>query len=205
MRQYLPKDNSSPCSTPHCTVLLPATHDTASAFVAVPVQGEDSIFLSSGTCSLIGVERNAPDCREISRVHNFTNEGGYNGTIRYLKNIMGLWMIQSVKKELGNQYSPVLFPDGIGVVGWMVPGGSEIAKATACLMRQYDVAIWAHGIFCSGEDFDLTFGLMDTVEKSAEILVKVLSMGGKRQSITPQNFKDLACAFSVTLPENCLK
>ena len=73
------------------------------------------------------------------------------------------------------------------------------------LMKKYDVAVWAHhGIFCSGEDFDQTFGLMDTVEKSAEILVKVLSMGGKRQTITAQNFRDLAKDFKVTLPERFL-
>ncbi len=72
---------------------------------------------------------------------------------------------------------PVVFPDGVGVVGWMVPGGRDIAVATSELMKKYDVAIWAHhGMFCSGEDFDLTFGLMHTVEKSAEILVKVLSI-----------------------------
>lgn len=100
---------------------------------------------------------------------------------------------------------PVVFPDGVGVVPWMVPGGRDIALATAELMKKYDVAVWAHhGIFCSGEDFDQTFGLMDTVEKSAEILVKVLSMGGKRQTITAQNFRDLAKDFKVTLPERFL-
>ena len=72
---------------------------------------------------------------------------------------------------------PVVFPDGVGVIGWMVPGGREIAIKTAELMKKYDVVIWAHhGMFCSGEDFDLTFGLLHTVEKSAEILVKILSM-----------------------------
>lgn len=101
---------------------------------------------------------------------------------------------------------PVVFPDGIGVVGWMVPGGREIAVATSELMKKYDVAVWAHhGLFCSGEDFDLTFGLMHTVEKSAEILVKVLSMRpDKLQTITPQNFRDLAVDFGVTLPERFL-
>ncbi|MCM1107094.1 MAG: rhamnulose-1-phosphate aldolase [Blautia sp.] len=101
---------------------------------------------------------------------------------------------------------PVVFPDGIGVVGWMVPGGRDIAVATSELMKQYDVAVWAHhGMFASGEDFDLTFGLMHTVEKSAEILVKMLSMRPEKlQSITPQNFRDLAKDFSVTLPEKFL-
>lgn len=101
---------------------------------------------------------------------------------------------------------PVVFPDGIGVVGWMVPGGREIAVATSKLMRKYDLAVWAHhGLFASGEDFDLTFGLMHTVEKSAEILVKVLSIRpDKLQTITPQNFRDLAVDFGVTLPEEFL-
>ncbi|MCC8066599.1 MAG: rhamnulose-1-phosphate aldolase [Clostridiales bacterium] len=102
---------------------------------------------------------------------------------------------------------PVVFPDGIGVVPWMVPGGRDIAVATSELMKQYDVAIWAHhGMFCSGEDFDLTFGLMHTVEKSAEILVKVYSMTGgtKRQTIQPDEFRHLAKDFKVTLPEKFL-
>ena len=101
---------------------------------------------------------------------------------------------------------PVVFPGGIGVVPWMVPGGREIAVATSELMKQYDVAIWAHhGMFAAGEDFDLTFGLMHTVEKSAEILVKVRSMTDqKRQTITPDQFRHLAVDFGVTLPEKFL-
>ena len=101
---------------------------------------------------------------------------------------------------------PVVFPDGVGVVGWMVPGGREIAIKTAELMQKYDVVIWAHhGMFCSGEDFDLTFGLLHTVEKSAEILVKILSMTpNKLQTITPDNFRSLAKDFKVSLPEEFL-
>lgn len=101
---------------------------------------------------------------------------------------------------------PVVFPDGIGVVEWMVPGGREIAVATSKLMEKYDVAIWAHhGMFCSGEDFDLTFGLMHTVEKAAEILVKMLSIRpNKLQTITADDFRNLAKDFQVTLPEKFL-
>lgn len=101
---------------------------------------------------------------------------------------------------------PVVFPDGIGVVPWMVPGGREIAAATSELMKKYDVAIWAHhGMFAAGEDFDLTFGLMHTVEKSAEILVKVRSMcPEKLQTIEPDDFRSLAKDFKVTLPEKFL-
>ena len=101
---------------------------------------------------------------------------------------------------------PVVFPEGVGVVPWMVPGGRDIAVATSELMKKYNLAIWAHhGMFASGEDFDLTFGLMYTAEKSAEILVKMLSMQpNKRQTITPDNFRDLAKAFNVILPEEFL-
>lgn len=102
---------------------------------------------------------------------------------------------------------PVVFPDGIGVVPWMVPGGEQIALATSHLIEQYDVAIWAHhGMFVTGETFDLAFGLMHTVEKSAEILVKVLSIrSDKLQTITTDNFRQLAKDFNVTLPEKFLQ
>lgn len=83
-----------------CKVVLPATHDTGSAVMAVPTNQEDTIYISSGTWSLMGTERMQADCSEQSMEHNFTNEGGYDYRFRYLKNIMGLWMIQSVKKEL---------------------------------------------------------------------------------------------------------
>ena len=67
----------------------------------------------------------------------------------------------------------------------MVPGGRKIAVETSKLMAKHDLVIWAHhGMFAAGEDFDLTFGLMHTAEKSAEILVKMLSMQpNKRQTM----------------------
>ncbi|MBO4352356.1 MAG: rhamnulokinase, partial [Eggerthellaceae bacterium] len=83
-----------------CEVILPATHDTGSAFLAVPAQDENAVYLSSGTWSLLGVENRDPITTEESRLHNFTNEGGYQKRFRYLKNIMGLWMIQSIRREL---------------------------------------------------------------------------------------------------------
>lgn len=66
-------------------------------------QETDILYISSGTWSLLGTELPAADCSMRSRAHNFTNEGGYGGSFRYLKNIMGLWMIQSVKKEIGGE------------------------------------------------------------------------------------------------------
>lgn len=86
-----------------CEVLLPATHDTGSAFLAVPARDERAVYLSSGTWSLLGVENAAPITTPASRTQNFTNEGGYQYRFRYLKNIMGLWMIQSIRRELNGE------------------------------------------------------------------------------------------------------
>ncbi len=83
-----------------CTVVLPATHDTGSAVAAVPTQSDEALYISSGTWSLMGCELKAADTSEESRKRNLTNEGGYDHRFRYLKNIMGLWMIQSAKQEL---------------------------------------------------------------------------------------------------------
>jgi len=87
-----------------CEVLLPCTHDTACAVVSAPID-ENSIFLSSGTWSIIGTELSEPICTEKSRLSNLSNEGGYNYRFRYLKNIMGLWIIQSIKKDYHDKYS----------------------------------------------------------------------------------------------------
>ncbi len=83
-----------------CKVVLPATHDTGSAVVSVPSVSDDALYISSGTWSLMGCELKEADCSVESMKCNFTNEGGYDLRYRYLKNIMGLWMLQSVRKEL---------------------------------------------------------------------------------------------------------
>ncbi len=84
----------------NASVILPATHDTGSAFLAVPARDDRAVYLSSGTWSLLGVENEEPITTEASRLQNFTNEGGAWYRFRYLKNIMGLWMIQSIRREL---------------------------------------------------------------------------------------------------------
>lgn len=128
-------------------------------------------------------------------------------------NIIALTFVLPLKDEIFTRdlwemmtECPVIFPEGVGVIEWMVPGGSEIGLKTAELMKKYNVVIWAHhGMFAAGTDFDQTFGLMHTVEKAAEILVKVQSMGGQMlQTITSQDFRDLANAFNVNLCEKFL-
>ncbi|MBO5953044.1 MAG: rhamnulokinase [Oscillospiraceae bacterium] len=87
-----------------CQVILPGAHDTASAVLSVPTN-EKTVYISSGTWSLMGVELTQANCTEESRCAGFTNEGGYNGRYRYLRNLMGMWMIQSVRKEMNDAYT----------------------------------------------------------------------------------------------------
>ena len=102
----------------------------------------------------------------------------------------------------------VVFPGGVGVVPWMVPGGTDIAKATCVEMEKYDAAIWAfHGLFVSGPSLDIAFGLMHTIEKAAQIasIAMAASPTGKpRQVITDDNLRDMGKEFGVELNEDVL-
>lgn len=102
---------------------------------------------------------------------------------------------------------PVVFPGGVGVVPWMVPGGSDIALATSQLMKEFDAAVWAHhGLFASGPDFDTAFGLMHTIEKAAQIYILALSAGQGKilQTIGDDQLRAIAKDFGVTLREEFL-
>jgi rhamnulokinase len=80
-------------------VVLPPAHDTASAVVGAPLDEAGSLFISSGTWSLVGVEIPHPVVNERSRRENLTNEGGYAGTVRLLRNVMGLWILQNCRRQ----------------------------------------------------------------------------------------------------------
>ncbi|MBR2717133.1 MAG: rhamnulose-1-phosphate aldolase [Oscillospiraceae bacterium] len=103
---------------------------------------------------------------------------------------------------------PMVFPNGVGVVEWMVPGGPEIAEATRQAMAQYDAVVWAHhGLFTSGPDFDSAFGLMHTIEKAAQIRVLALSagQGQLRQVIPDDGLRRVAEAYGHQLNESLLR
>ena len=91
-------------------VVLPATHDTASAVLSAPIESGQT-YISSGTWSLLGVEQTEAHTDEASRLANYSNEGSINFGFRYQKNIMGLWMLQCIRKELGD----ISFPDLISM------------------------------------------------------------------------------------------
>jgi rhamnulokinase len=93
-------------------VVAPGTHDTASAVAATPLSSDGhTAFLSSGTWSLIGLELDQPIVSEAARTENLTNEGGVAGTIRLLKNVMGLWLVQEARRALGRTRSPLSYAE----------------------------------------------------------------------------------------------
>ena len=101
---------------------------------------------------------------------------------------------------------PVVFPKGIGLLPWMLCGGRDIGVATSEIMKKQDVAIWSqHGAFACGTDFDITFGLMHTVEKAAEVLIKVMSVTDhKLNTIQPDEFRELNEPFGIEIGEEFL-
>ena len=125
--------------------VLCATHDTASAVLSAPVgAGFDTPYLSSGTWSLLGIEQSAAHTDEESRANNFSNEGGLDFTFRYQKNIMGLWMLQSVRKELGLNFAEA----------------EKLARANVC--KQI--------VDCNDESFLAPHSMCEAVRKSAGAL-----------------------------------
>ncbi|PKJ59053.1 MULTISPECIES: rhamnulokinase [Bacillus] len=90
---------------PACKVMTVATHDTASAVIAAPGVNDGWAYISSGTWSLIGVENKTPIITDLALENNYTNERGANNTIRFLKNITGMWVIQEVRQQLQADYS----------------------------------------------------------------------------------------------------
>ena len=97
------------CGVAEIPVIAIGGHDTASAVAAVPAKEKDFAYISSGTWSLLGAEVQKPLCTEGVMKANYTNEGGVDGSIRLLKNIMGLWIIQECKREWDRRGSETSF------------------------------------------------------------------------------------------------
>lgn len=100
--------------------------------------------------------------------------------------------------------SIVVFPDGVGVLPWMVCGNNEIGEATAEKMKTYRLVVWTlHGIYAAGRDMDEAFGLIETVEKAAKQYMMTAHLE-KRQAITDDNLRALAAAFNLDFREDFL-
>lgn len=111
-------------------VVLPPGHDTASAVVGTPLASPDGLYISSGTWSLTGIELHRPIISDRTRVANITNEGGYGGTIRFLRNVAGLWVIQSCKREWAAQGTELSYPELVALAG-QAPGLRSVVNPDA--------------------------------------------------------------------------
>ncbi|MDR1631678.1 MAG: rhamnulokinase [Dysgonamonadaceae bacterium] len=108
LADYIVKETGLDQAVP---VIAVAGHDTASAVAAVPAENERFAYLSSGTWSLMGIELKEPVVTEVSYQMNFTNEGGVDGTIRFLKNITGMWLLEQSRKEWEAQGINYSYPE----------------------------------------------------------------------------------------------
>ena len=124
-------------------VIAVGSHDTASAVVAVPAENERFAYISCGTWSLVGVELDAPVLTEASRAANFSNELGVDGTVRYLRNVMGLWLLQECVREWGSSDLAALLAEAeaqpalaavvdAGDPAFIPPGDMPARIAAAC-------------------------------------------------------------------------
>lgn len=93
----------------------------------------------------------------------------------------------------------VVFPEGVSVIPWLIPGSNEIGEATHDKMKETRLVVWPqHGIYGSGKDMDETFGLIETAEKAAQVYTYVMAQGGIKQTLSDENLKLLADAFGVS-------
>lgn len=93
----------------------------------------------------------------------------------------------------------VVFPEGVQVLPWLIPGSNEIGEATAEKMKQARLVLWSfHGVYGAGRTMDETFGLIETAEKAAQVYTYVQAQGGVRQTISDENFIALAKQFGIT-------
>lgn len=100
----------------------------------------------------------------------------------------------------------VVFPEGISIIPWIVPGTNEIGEATAAKMKETRLVLWPqHGVYGSGETMDEAFGLIETAEKAAQIYTYVKAQGPILQTITDENLWKLAHAFNLVPREGYLE
>jgi rhamnulokinase len=201
-------------------VVAPASHDTGSAVAAVPAEGEDWAFLSSGTWSLLGVEVPAPIINQATLEANFTNEGGAWGKIRLLKNISGMWLLEECRREWAREgnslryaelceaaleakpFAAILDPDD---PPFLSPGGmpAKIAEFCRCTSQPAPEGCGAmtRAIF---ESLALTYrAVIESLEKILGRRLRVLHIvgGGSRNAVLCQFTADATGLPVIAGPE----
>jgi rhamnulokinase len=196
-------------------VVAPASHDTASAVAAVPARGDNWAYISSGTWSLMGVELDTPRIDDEALAANFTNEGGFGGTTRFLKNIMGLWLVQECRRsweKAGRSYTydeltrlaeaaPALAslvdPDD---AGFMLPADMPTALGEFCRRTGQTVPVGPGAVVrCALESLALKYRwVVDRLETLLQKRIEVIHVvgGGSQNALLCQLTAD-ACGRLV--------
>lgn len=129
---YLTESLSRECGLERIPVIAVAGHDTASAVASVPAENKNFAYLSSGTWSLMGIEVEEPIINEESFNLNFTNEGGVDGTVRFLKNITGMWLLEQCRKEWDAAGKSLSYPQIVFLSGSVDGFRSFVDPDDAC-------------------------------------------------------------------------
>lgn len=203
------------CGVANIPVITPASHDTASAVAAVPASGQDWCFISSGTWSLMGVELIEPIINDKCLKLSYTNEGGVGGTIRFLKNIAGLWLVQECRRQWSKEGHEHSYSEltqmaarskGTGAVidpasdAFLTPGDMPAKIARFC-EQSGQITPTTRGDFvrCCLESLALTY--RKTLQGLEEILDRKLTtlhiVGGGSQNETLNQFTADACGRTV--------
>lgn len=200
-------------------VIAPGSHDTASAVAAIPGLDASSLYISSGTWSLMGIETAQPIINEMSQRLNFTNEGGVAGTIRLLKNIAGLWLLQEARRQwqrAGQDYSwdelmaqaraaepfrSLLNPDA---ADFLAPGQMVDAIRAYCTRTGQPVPETVGQVVrCCLESLALRYrGVLEALEQLAGRRLETLRIvgGGSQNRLLCQLAADACCRPVVTGP-----
>lgn len=196
-------------------VIAPASHDTGAAVAAVPASGHSWAYLSSGTWSLMGVELPGPLINEQTAAINFTNEGGVGGTIRLLKNIMGLWLVQECRRawekagtsytyealtrlaEAAPPFASLVNPDD---AAFLLPASMPAALADFCRRTRQAVPVEPGAVVrCALESLALRYRWV--LERLEELVGRPLEVihvvGGGSQNAILNQFTADACARPV--------
>jgi rhamnulokinase len=120
-------------------VIAPACHDSGSAVAAVPARNKNAAYISSGTWSIVGVEVHAPIITPQSLQFNFTNEGGVSGTVRFLKNVMGLWIVQECRRVWAQAGEELTYAELAAMAERAVPFVSLVDPDDEAFLRPGDM------------------------------------------------------------------
>ncbi len=173
-------------------VVLPAMHDTGSAYLAVPARDDRAVYLSSGTWSLLGVENEQAITTKESCEANFTNEGGAWGRYRYLKNIMGLWMIQSIRRELNG----VSYVEGKGA-----EATKEALAALADYEKGHDYSFSELSMIARGQAYNVIVDVNDSRFLNPDSMIGEVMKAAAETGKPPSTVGELMQCVYISLAE----